>query len=61
MLKMVVVVYTGKFLNQKSVFQLHGESTMGEEEVVVLNGLRGIVPWKERDKRVNIENNAMLV
>lgn len=47
---MVVVVYTGKFLNQKSVFQLHGESTVGEEEVVVLRGLRGVVPWKERDR-----------
>lgn len=49
-LKMVVVVYTGKFLNQKSVFQPHGESTVGEEEVVVLSGLRGIVPQKERDR-----------
>lgn len=47
---MVVVVYTGKFLNQKSVFQLHGESTVGSEEAVVLNGLRGIVPRKERDR-----------
>lgn len=49
-LKMVVVVYTGKFLNQKSVSQLHGESTVGEEEVVVLRGLRGVVPWQERDR-----------
>lgn len=38
------------------MFQLHGQSPVGEEAVVVLSGLRGIGPWKARD----IENNAML-
>lgn len=58
---MVVVVYTGKFLNQKSVFQLHGGIYSGGRGGCSTPWPQGGRPLEGKGQRVNIETNAMLV